>query len=925
MTNIDLTFLDSTIALKLALSLGHFLWQGILIALLAFAAGSVARKRSHWQYAANVAALLLMAACLPLNLLWVGASTEEAAREKAVAENASPPPNAVLRPSSEAQLNEQVTPVETRPFGLPSAEATHLKMVAQETEAVAPIASTVSAANTKGPIGSGDGMPEVLAATAPASLADSVTAQFAGLAPSLVLAWLAGVALLLLRLLFATSRGCALRREASPVAESILETSRQLARQLGIRRDVFVGCCESIAVPVAVGILRPAILFPSAVLTGLTPDQVELVLLHELSHFRRRDHLVVVLQRLVETLLFFHPAAWLVSRQVSIQREHCCDADVVNSGAGPVAYANCLLRIAEIQSARKSAHAVTLASDGHRPSQLRSRVSRILGVPDPARGRFTLSGILAVLILLGGCLWSLTRETAVAETGDAEPAEPAASRDENDPQEQPPVVPEVVSFRPRLKDASGKPVAVSKTDFERVSRGYANAASNPPKLKDEALRLSPGKQQLVWRPDSLSESTLIDLDLPPRDSAKSIQLRKRSPWSGNDKVQLKLEAQVYEREFGNNIRIKFKNTGEEDFTFVRSEIQFVTSRWRIIPTEASNLDGYTLKSGDEHSHGFSWSSAIRHGLWIPRNHEEIIEDRPVPEPGKIHVELQIGPTRHPNILKVEDPDFVIARDERYRRDGKVSVELDKKEFVLGENVLLHYSVKNEGEEPLLIYVGGDYRGSPRSLRFKVHAYDEAGKRLADPHPNPWNMGGLGTHPELKSGETYWLSIPLTRYVQFDNPGTYRLRVFHDLGWNEHFGIPDTIDNSMPKRDTVAPIVETTIRFRDPSPKDAQRVVDAATKPRPESYWGHRTAPYGDWAAMRHPVYLPLLLKVAKAHEGAIATIASIPTPEATDALIRLAANGSSVAASLLPGRLPHPNFQQRENWNEAWSDRKSVV
>lgn len=77
--------------------------------------------------------------------------------------------------------------------------------------------------------------------------------------------------------------------------------------------------------------------------------------------------------------------------------------------------------------------------------------------------------------------------------------------------------------------------------------------------------------------------------------------------------------------------------------------------------------------------------------------------------------------------------------------------------------------------------------------------------------------------------------------------------------------------------------------------------------------------------MRHPVYLPSLVKAAEEHDGAITTIASIPTPEATTALINLASNGSSVAASLLPGRLPHPNFKKRDNWNEAWSLREQLV
>src|SRR5262249_40349236 len=60
-----------------------------------------------------------------------------------------------------------------------------------------------------------------------------------------------------------------------------------------------------------------------------SPDQLEMALLHELAHVRRYDNLVNLAQRLIESLLFFHPAVWLVSGWVRREREHCCDRMVV--------------------------------------------------------------------------------------------------------------------------------------------------------------------------------------------------------------------------------------------------------------------------------------------------------------------------------------------------------------------------------------------------------------------------------------------------------------------------------------------------------------------------------------------------------------------------------------------------------------------
>jgi beta-lactamase regulating signal transducer with metallopeptidase domain len=58
------------------------------------------------------------------------------------------------------------------------------------------------------------------------------------------------------------------------------------------------------------------ILVPAGFLSGLPPAQVEALLLHELAHVRRHDVLVERLQAVVETLFFFHPATWWISKRV---------------------------------------------------------------------------------------------------------------------------------------------------------------------------------------------------------------------------------------------------------------------------------------------------------------------------------------------------------------------------------------------------------------------------------------------------------------------------------------------------------------------------------------------------------------------------------------------------------------------------------
>jgi hypothetical protein len=159
-----------------------------------------------------------------------------------------------------------------------------------------------------------------------------------------------------------------------------------------------------VSVPTAVGWLRPAILLPASAFTGLTPQQLEAVLAHELAHVRRNDYLVNVLQTGVETLLFYHPAAWWVSRQIRAEREHVCDDMAVRVTGDAMTYARALTRIERL---RTTAPRLAMGADG---GSLRSRVSRLVeGPPSPRH----LSPLLVGLFLIVGTLTAVVCARAV--------------------------------------------------------------------------------------------------------------------------------------------------------------------------------------------------------------------------------------------------------------------------------------------------------------------------------------------------------------------------------------------------------------------------------------------------------------------------------------------------------------------------------
>jgi beta-lactamase regulating signal transducer with metallopeptidase domain len=152
-----------------------------------------------------------------------------------------------------------------------------------------------------------------------------------------------------------------LRRRSRTLADGELtELARRLADALGIIRPVALGVCDRLAVPILIGVVRPLILLPAAAVAGWGPEQLEMALLHELAHVRRCDNLVNLVQRVIESLLFFHPAVWWVSGWVRLEREHCCDRLVVARTGRARPYAELLADLA-LYRARPGRTALAMA------------------------------------------------------------------------------------------------------------------------------------------------------------------------------------------------------------------------------------------------------------------------------------------------------------------------------------------------------------------------------------------------------------------------------------------------------------------------------------------------------------------------------------------------------------------------------------
>lgn len=127
-----------------------------------------------------------------------------------------------------------------------------------------------------------------------------------------VVVWLCGVGIFGLRFILDWRATLTLRKssQALPLDSEWSERFLCLSEKIKSSRPVKLLISTAIKVPVVFGVLRPVVIVPVAMLLHLPPAQIDAILLHELAHVRRHDYLVNLLQSIVETLFFFHPAVW---------------------------------------------------------------------------------------------------------------------------------------------------------------------------------------------------------------------------------------------------------------------------------------------------------------------------------------------------------------------------------------------------------------------------------------------------------------------------------------------------------------------------------------------------------------------------------------------------------------------------------------
>lgn len=226
-------------------------------------------------------------------------------------------------------------------------------------------------------------------------------ARFTYALPWLVFVWMTGALVLALRL----CGGWWLMQRLKRVCTTTTTNARvwqarvaQLAHRMNLSRPVTLCECALVEVPAVIGWMRPIILVPASAFLGLSAEQLEAVLAHELAHIHRHDYLVNLLQSLVETVLFYHPAVWWLSQRIRVEREHACDDIAVEATGDVLVYVRALTQLEDLRQ-RTYSNALAVAADG---GSLMQRIQRLITnqpTTSPRSATFA-AGLLVVTLAL---------------------------------------------------------------------------------------------------------------------------------------------------------------------------------------------------------------------------------------------------------------------------------------------------------------------------------------------------------------------------------------------------------------------------------------------------------------------------------------------------------------------------------------------
>lgn len=355
MSGLAVGWLSHKESLALGWTLLHFCWQGTIVAVIFVLADRITqRASSRVRYAVALVALGIM----PLAVLTTFANEMKTPAQAITSETS--------RQATQAQATQ--TPISS---------PLQLSLTGQSSRELAPVVRN----------------PEAW-----------LTSHTQSILPWVDLIWMFGILLFAVRATGGWWQLEQLRRTARGVVPAhVIESLVRVCERLNVGRRIILRVSDQVISPMVMGVWQATVILPVSAILHLSTEELEAVLAHELGHVRRWDYACNLMQTGLETLLFFHPAVWWLSRIVRDRREVCCDEIAVRTCSNPVVYAQTLLRLEE-QKTRGLELAVAFKGSS---GSLLGRVEKVLGEDGLMEHRMTggvrllVVGTVLALLLFG--------------------------------------------------------------------------------------------------------------------------------------------------------------------------------------------------------------------------------------------------------------------------------------------------------------------------------------------------------------------------------------------------------------------------------------------------------------------------------------------------------------------------------------------
>ena len=230
-----------------------------------------------------------------------------------------------------------------------------------------------------------------------------------------------------------------LRVVCSPADPRVRRLAERAAAHLGMLLRAEILVIPATTVPFVWSFFgRPRIVLPASIASGMSDDELLLVLTHELAHIRRRDHLVRWLDWAVVAWLWWNPLAWIARRGLRRTEELACDALVLRTrDTAPRSYGSCLLTVAEAlnESAFRAPVQACAMGDG---GSLEERIRFIMSGASSSRPSMPLrlfAMAAASVSMLAGVACVSSGQEGLAAPSSAPRSAPAAPSSASAPQD----------------------------------------------------------------------------------------------------------------------------------------------------------------------------------------------------------------------------------------------------------------------------------------------------------------------------------------------------------------------------------------------------------------------------------------------------------------------------------------------------------